>query len=145
MCIFIINFLNLNPWAKSRMFGQNFNVLHFPSVCQLCPFLLFFPYIYFRKGGNPDHSCACRNHIRGILKSQCKWKLHSACRKHTPACRYHTLECHNYTHTCQNHTLRVKINLVRVEITFLHVKITMRMEITTCVYKSHSCVSLSHS
>jgi hypothetical protein len=50
----LINFMNFNPWAKSRIFGQYFNVLHLPNFCQLCPFFSFYRYIYFRKGGSPE-------------------------------------------------------------------------------------------
>jgi hypothetical protein len=79
-----------------------------------------------------------------VSKSQCVWKLHSACINHTRACRYHTHDCHIHTHTCQNYShvsgnytlrvklysacgnrsLRVEINLVRVEITFVRVVIS---------------------
>jgi hypothetical protein len=107
-----------------------------------------------------------------MSKSQCVWKLHSACINHTRASRYYTCECQYYTHTCQNysrmsenHTLRVKSlsacgrrslrnenNLVRVEITLVHVgstfvpvKITLRVEIILCVWESHSSVSRNQS
>jgi hypothetical protein len=74
-----------------------------------------------------------------MSKSQCVWKLHSACINHTRARRYHTRESHIHTHACQNYsrvsgnltlrvkshsacdnrTLHVEINLVRVEITLI--------------------------
>jgi hypothetical protein len=48
----LINFMNLNPWAKSCMFGKDFNVLHLPNICQLSLFFSFCPYIFYRRGGN---------------------------------------------------------------------------------------------
>jgi hypothetical protein len=47
--------MNLNPLTKSRVFGQDFNVLRLPDFCQLCSFFFIRPYINFREGGNPAH------------------------------------------------------------------------------------------
>jgi hypothetical protein len=52
--------MNLNLWAKSRMFGQDFDVLHLQNICKLCPFFFSFcPFFYFRKGGHPGNICLC--------------------------------------------------------------------------------------
>jgi hypothetical protein len=48
---FLINFMNLNRWAKSRMNGQDFNVLHLADFCQFCPFFHFVRIFIFGKVG----------------------------------------------------------------------------------------------
>jgi hypothetical protein len=95
-----------------------------------------------------------------MSKSQCVFKLHSACLHQTRACRNHPRDCQIHPHTCQNysrvsgnHTMRVKshlacgnctlrvesnlvldeITFVRVGITFVPGKITLHLEITLCM------------
>jgi hypothetical protein len=43
--------------AQEKNVRPRFECLHWPNLCQLCPFFSFCPYIYFRKGGSPvpDH------------------------------------------------------------------------------------------
>jgi hypothetical protein len=35
------------------MIGQDFNILHWPDFCQLCPFFLLCPFIYGKMGALP--------------------------------------------------------------------------------------------
>jgi hypothetical protein len=45
--------MNPNSWAKTKMFDQDFNVLHLPQYFQFCPFLLHFVRIFiFGKVGS---------------------------------------------------------------------------------------------
>jgi hypothetical protein len=106
-----------------------------------------------------NHFNACWSHSREcsvshlcVSKSECVWKLNSACINHTHECQTYT--CQNYSRVSRNHILRVKsqstcgnrtlcveINLVRVKITLVRVGVTlMRVLITLICVKITLCV-----